>query len=383
MTVGELIATLQTLPTDEPVEWTTGQLEDHLPVIVALEARTAALRLEALAAYDATQAARSQGFRSTADWLTKTTGISHAGAIVKTARALRDQLPATAHALATGQITEDHVAAIRRAHRMFGDDFTTVEAAVVNVAVTSCVKDLSGFIDRIIQQYQPDASDAATTTATLKRRLHLSASLDGWWHLTGLLDPETGQRLQAALDVYADPTGPTDTRTPEMRRADAMAEIADKALTGINRPTGRGQIIIRLTAEQMTTGLGVQWPAGALMTRADVDKLTCSTTVTTVLGIDTPTGWQPVNVGTTQRFATRAQRAALETRDGPTCIAEGCTVPTNRTIAHHLTHWNRGGRSDINNYALVCGCHHNDAHHNRLQLVIKPDGSYTLTRRRN
>ena len=123
--------------------------------------------------------------------------------------------------------------------------------------------------------------------------------------------------------------------------------------------------------------------SGALMTRADVDKLTCSTTVTTVLGIDTPTGWQPVNVGTTQRFATRAQRAALETRDGPTCIAEGCTVPTNRTIAHHLTHWNRGGRSDINNYALVCGCHHNDAHHNRLQLVIKPDGSYTLTRRRN
>ena len=168
-----------------------------------------------------------------------------------------------------------------------------------------------------------------------------------------------------------------------MRRADALAEIADKAVADIDRPSGRGQIIIRLTADQLSTGLGVHWPSGALMTRADVDKLTCSASVTTVLGVDTPTGWHPVNVGYTHRYATRAQRAALETRDGPTCIADGCTVPANRTIAHHLTHWKHGGRSDINNYALVCGCHHNDAHHGRLHLHINPNGSYTLTRRRN
>ncbi len=382
MTVGELIATLQTLPADQPVEWTTGQLEDHLPVIVALEARTAALRLEAVAAYDAAHAARARGFRSTADWLTKTTGMAHAGAVVKTARALRDELPATAAALGAGRISEDHVGAIRRAHRMLGADFATIEAAVVNIAVMSTVRELSGHIDLLIQQYRPEESDAEKTAATLKRKLHLSASLDGWWHLTGLLDPETGERIRAALDVYADPTGPLDTRTAEMRRADALAEIADKAVADIDRPSGRGQIIIRMTADQLSTGLGVQWSSGALMTRADVDKLTCSTTITTVLGVDTPTGWQPVNVGYTHRYATRAQRAALEARDGPTCIADGCTVPANRTIAHHLTHWKHGGRSDINNYGLVCGCHHNDAHHGRLHLHINPDGSYTLTRRR-
>ncbi|MEI2651712.1 MAG: DUF222 domain-containing protein, partial [Microthrixaceae bacterium] len=138
-------------------------------------------------------------------------------------------------------------------------------------------------------------------------------------------DPETGERIRAALDVYADPTGPADTRTAEMRRADALAEIADKAVADIDRPSGRGQIIIRMTADQLSTGLGVHWPSGALMTRADVDKLTCATTLTTVLGVDTPTGWHPVNVGYTHRYATRAQRAALEARDGPTCIADGCT----------------------------------------------------------
>lgn len=58
--------------------------------------------MEAIAAYDAGQAARSQGLRSTADWLTTTTGMAHAGAVVHTARALRDELPATAAALATG-----------------------------------------------------------------------------------------------------------------------------------------------------------------------------------------------------------------------------------------------------------------------------------------
>ncbi|MEI2785236.1 MAG: hypothetical protein V9E82_05980 [Candidatus Nanopelagicales bacterium] len=50
----------ETLPADQPGEWTTGQLEDHLPVIVDPEARTAALRMEAVAAYDAAHAARAR-----------------------------------------------------------------------------------------------------------------------------------------------------------------------------------------------------------------------------------------------------------------------------------------------------------------------------------
>lgn len=381
MTVGDLIATLQALPDDQPVDWTVGQLEDGLPTLIALEARTAALRLEALAAYDAQQGARAAGFRSTADWLTSTTGVGHAGAMVNTARALRDDLPATAAALAAGEITEDHVAAIRRAHRMFGDDFATVEAAVVAVASTATVTQTRAFIDTIIQQYCPDDHDDEATVIRDQRKVHLSRSLDGWWHLSGLLDPETGERLQAALDLYSDPTGPDDTRTPAMRRTDALAEIADKAVAGIDRVSGRGQVVIRLTDDQVQTRLGVQWPSGTLMTRAEVDKTTCSTQVTTVVGIDTDTGWQPVNVGYTHRFATPAQRAALEARDGDTCIAHGCTVNTNRCIAHHLVHWNQGGPSNIDNYALVCGHHHNEAHANRLALHTRPDGAYTLRRR--
>ncbi|MEI2785238.1 MAG: DUF222 domain-containing protein [Candidatus Nanopelagicales bacterium] len=93
---------------------------------------------------------------------------------------------------------------------MLGADFSTIEADVVKVAAMSSVRELSGCVDLLIQQYQPDASDDKTTEATLKRKLHLSVSLDGWWHLTGLLDPETGERIRAALDVYADPTAAED-----------------------------------------------------------------------------------------------------------------------------------------------------------------------------
>lgn len=226
MTVGDLIATLQTLPADEPVEWTTGQLEDHLPVIVAFGSQ------------------HRRPAHGSHRRLRRRAGRPQPGFAVH--RRLADhnhrhgpRRRGRAHRPGPARRTPRHRRGVsHRAHRMFGDDFTTVEAAVVNVAVTSCVKDLSGFIDRIIQQYQPDASDAATTTATLKRRLHLSASLDGWWHLTGLLDPETGQRLQAALDVYADPTGPTGTRTPQMRRADAWPRSPTKPSPASTGPPG-------------------------------------------------------------------------------------------------------------------------------------------------
>ena len=64
-------------------------------------------------------------------------------------------------------------------------------------------KDLRGFLDVLVRTTAP-----TTTTMTLRACANgiarLSASLDGWWHLTGFLDPATGAALAAALDVYAD-----------------------------------------------------------------------------------------------------------------------------------------------------------------------------------
>jgi hypothetical protein len=377
VTVGELIATLQTLPPDAPVDWSVAQLAEGIPVITGAEASLAALRYEAVASFDAKGGAQITGSRTTGDWLRRATGMSHAGAIVNTARALRDELPATAAALAQGRISEQKLVAIRRAHRMLGEDFIHAESEIVKAAGRLNEKDLRAVIDELIQQYRPEDYDDDTDRARTKRKFHLSQSLDGWWHAKGLLDPETGHRLNAALDVYAQTSGPDDLRKPSTRNADALAEIADKSLANIDRPSGRGQVLIRLSVEQLHTRLGVSWPDGTLMTRAQVDAFTCTAAVNMVLGANRPDGWHPVNLGHTERYATKAQRLALQARDGDTCIHPDCTVPADRCVAHHIVHWRDGGPSDIDNYALPCGRHHNDLHTGKLIIVIRPDGSYT------
>lgn len=381
MTVGEVIAALAELPAEQPLDWSLGELETAIPALLGIEAQLACLRLEAVASFDAKGGGRALGMRSTADWLTKSTGVSHAGAMVHTARALRDELPATTAALARGAISEEQVRVIRQAHRMLGDDFTLIEAEVVTFAQRCTVKELRRFIDRIIQQYRPDDSDDGATVAREKRKAFLSRSMDGWWHLSGLLDPQTGERLAAALDVYAERTGDDDQRSRATRFADALGEIADKAVADLDRPSGRGQVVISLTADQMSSGLGVSWPHGGLLSRPDVERLTCSAQVAIVVGVDTAVGWELVNVGFTQRYATAAQRLALQVRDGDTCIHSGCTVHVNRCKAHHIVHWRDGGPTDLRNLAMLCEQHHVDVHAGTLIVVGEP-GGYTTRRTR-
>jgi hypothetical protein len=156
-----------------------------------------------------------------------------------------------------------------------------------------------------------------------------------------------------------------------------LAEIADKAVADIDRASGRGQVLITVSVEQLHTRVGVRWPDGSLMTRDQVEEFTCTATVNTVLGTNRAGVWEPVSVGRSERFATKAQRLALQARDGDTCIHADCTVPANRCLAHHIIHWRDGGPSDIGNYGLFCGCHHPDIHNGKLVIVIRPDGSYT------
>ncbi|MEI2622124.1 MAG: DUF222 domain-containing protein, partial [Candidatus Nanopelagicales bacterium] len=341
----------------DPAEWTLDQLQRTILDVHTLTQQLAAVQAKALASFDTRGGAQLAGHRTTGDWLATSTRTpaGHAGWWVHTARALRDVLPETATALADGAITIDHVRAIRAAHRTIGDALTTCEDTVVAFARDHSAKDLRGFLDVLVQNYRPDDHDNNAEAARTKRHARLSASLDGWWHLTGFLDPATGAALAAALDVYADKTSPDDHRTAGNRTADALAEIAHRALAPIDRPSGLGHITLTLTPDQLTTGLGVRWPSGLLASRTDVHTTTCSAKLTYVVGIPTdPIHWQPLAVGFAQRYATKAQRAALAVRDGSGCVYPGCTVPAHRCIAHHIRPWDDRGPTDLTNLVLVC-----------------------------
>src|SRR5674476_1329265 len=70
-----------------------------------------------------------------------------------------------------------------------------------------------------------------------RRHLSVSATFAGTVVLDGVLDPEGGATVIAALAPLAAPGGADDDRTPAQRRADALVELARRALDGAGLPS--------------------------------------------------------------------------------------------------------------------------------------------------
>jgi Domain of unknown function (DUF222) len=65
-------------------------------------------------------------------------------------------------------------------------------------------------------------------------------ALDNLVAVDGLLEPEAGQTLLAALEPLARPAAADDDRSGGQRRADALAELARRQLEGGRLPTAVG-----------------------------------------------------------------------------------------------------------------------------------------------
>ncbi|MDI9926680.1 MULTISPECIES: DUF222 domain-containing protein [unclassified Rhodococcus (in: high G+C Gram-positive bacteria)] len=104
------------------------------------------------------------------------------------------------------------------------------------------------------------------------------------------------------------------------------------------------------------------------MSRAFAELLTCDADLTPIIvdhhGV-------PLALGRTTRLASDDQRIALTIRDR-CCVM--CGRPAQWCQAHHVKFWEHGGRTDLNNLALVCGECHRLVHHGDWQLLMGDDG---------
>ncbi len=73
-------------------------------------------------------------------------------------------------------------------------------------------------------------------------------------------------------------------------------------------------------------------------------------------------------VGRERRIVPRRLRVALEIRDQH-CAFPGCTIDVSRCDAHHVEHWEHGGRTDLDNLLLLCQAHHHLVHEGGWQLT--------------
>jgi hypothetical protein len=207
----------------------------------------------------------------------------------------------------------------------------------------------------------------------------------GVW-LKGRGSVEDGAVLKAALlpltcpepavndngDVVPDP------RDGGARMWDALVRTAQHALDTDLPPTTHGaNPRVAITLDYATLTSHPRWSSLSRPRTDDglelpvnvIRRLACDAEIIpVVLG----TTSEILDVGRTRRLVTPAQWQALVVRD------EHCTFPTCRRPpimchAHHIQHWLNGGKTSLDNLALLCGHHHRVIHNTPWEIRLNPD----------
>ena len=197
------------------------------------------------------------------------------------------------------------------------------------------------------------------------------------------LTPEQAAVLEAALGPLARPqpneeTGERDLRSNGQRRVEALLEICSRSsCADAENKGGPGEssacvyVTVDLKSLQQGTGAGqvLGSPAtGTLLGPETLRKMYCDAAlIPVVLGTDSET----LDHGRAERLFTRAQRRAVWRRD-QTCTYPGCAAPGAWSRVHHVQHWADGGRTDLDNAALLCQRHHTHVHTRRLWAQVRP-----------
>ena len=195
------------------------------------------------------------------------------------------------------------------------------------------------------------------------------------WRVDARLPKDVGEQLKAIIDPLAAPqSGPGgwDTRTPEQRNADAIAEIAHRMLADQRVPSHGGnptQLVITITRG----GMGRTLATGIDLSAETVGRLMCEADKAYLIRPQHLPGEVTLVTEDQQRLFTKRLRRLLELRDGG-CAFPGCDRPPSWCHAHHITPWSKGGSTSLGNGVLLCGYHHRFIHHNNWTVRLAADG---------
>jgi hypothetical protein len=108
----------------------------------------------------------------------------------------------------------------------------------------------------------PDGAEAQARRRHEQRGLSVSPTFEGMVAVDGLLEPEAGETLLAALEPLARPTSAEDGRSGPQRRADALTELARRAMEGGRLPQAGGVRPQLTVTVELASLLGQPGPPG-------------------------------------------------------------------------------------------------------------------------
>lgn len=308
---------------------------------------------------------------------------------------LPPRAPATAEAAASGVIGGEHVDEIIKTLDAFPDvvpdaEVSGYEQALVQLAKRAdphTVARLGRRVRALIEQDygEPDHDD---DPAAPSRELRVGWLRDGRLGIKGALDKETGLLLETLLSPHTKPRpaedGQRDPRSAAERNADGFADLLEITQRAVDRPTEGGErptVVVTMNLDNLIAQLtdaaqsGFATLNGEPITAEQARRIACDAKIVpAVLG----SAGEVLDLGRTERLATREQRRALELRDKG-CVK--CGRKPKWCVAHHIFHWLDGGPTDVDNMCLLCTTCHRLVHHagwqirmvNRMPVVIPPD----------
>jgi hypothetical protein len=197
---------------------------------------------------------------------------------------------------------------------------------------------------------------------------------EGGSFLHGRLDPESAATVRAALEPLAKPrTGADgDLRTAGRRHADALVELARRALTTGDLPdvgAEKPNVTVTIPLSYLLDGLGTATlPDGYPISACTARAMSCDAGIIPAI-LDSHSC--PLDVGRTKRLFTGAARRAVVLRDHG-CAFPGCDRPATWCQVHHIVPWWKGGATALTNGVLLCVHHHRLTEHGDWHVHIDP-----------
>ena len=340
-----------------------------------VSARLRAIELSLTRAFDRRQAFRTDGSRSMAAWLARRCNTSPRSAKAQAGLARRlGLMPLTAAALAAGDIDEKHVEVLGRradsSRPAVAAAFPAAETDLVELAKTLPFVDFVRAVRYWEDLVDEDAAEDQAESDHAARRFHCSETFRGNHALDGRLDVIGGtvfatalRRLEdelfgadweAAKAVHGDATVLGDlARTPAQRRADALVEMARRAMAA---PPGA-----RLPEPLITVAVGLETFTGrvcelfnrTVVTPGQVARLLDAAYVERAV-FAAPD--RIIELGQHERFFRGGLRRVIEIRDRH-CQHPGCRRPADECEVDHIVPWAHGGLPIQRNGRLLCGPH--------------------------
>ena len=349
------------------------QLEDDLVELFHEQTRIGAQISRRLAEVDRRNSFQDEGYLSTTPWLRDKASLSAREATkqVGRARSLMN-MPTVASAFTDGELgltTVDMLVAARRAQP---EVFAEHEAGLVEA-----VKPLNPRDTHRLIQYWRQALDHYGEDSEQRfqqRRLNVSSTFEGMVRGDFDLDPESGEVVLAAIRALAETTDPSDDRSAQQRRADALVELCRDYLDHGDTPVQGGEkphitLTVSLETLEQRTGSPCELDETGVITAQAARRLACEAGISRII---TKGPSEPLDVGRRTRTISPAMRRALNFRDGG-CRFQGCDRPHRWCDAHHIQHWLDNGRTALHNLVLLCRRHHRMVHEGKYPSPTPPD----------